>query len=349
VDVRAKDLATKMSVEQIAGLMLYSGHQSLPARPMGYFSGTYNGKPYKEGETDPSDMTDQQKSFLDKDNLRHVLLTTVKSPEVAAKWNNKMQAFVESTALGVPANNSSDPRHGTLASAEYNAAAGGTISMWPSSLGLAATFNPTITHRFGEVASAEYRALGIATALSPQVDIATEPRWSRVSGTFGENPYLSAAMAQAYSDGFQTSYGDREIKDGWGFGSVNAMVKHWPGGGSGEAGRDAHYAIGKYAVYPGKNYAQHFIPFTEGAFKLKGKTKMASAVMPYYTISWGFDTKNNENVGNSYNKYIITDLLRDKYQYDGVVCTDWSITHAHTVMDNFVDGKPWGLEKLDRS
>ncbi|NBA78717.1 beta-glucosidase [Emticicia sp. ODNR4P] len=346
VDVRAKDLATKMSVEQIAGLMLYSGHQSLPARPMGYFSGTYNGKPYKEGETDPSDMTDQQKSFLEKDNLRHVLLTTVKSPEVAAKWNNKMQAFVESTALGVPANNSSDPRHGTLASAEYNAAAGGTISMWPGSLGLAATFNPTITHRFGEVASAEYRALGIATALSPQVDIATEPRWSRVSGTFGENPYLSAAMAQAYSDGFQTSYGDREIKDGWGFGSVNAMVKHWPGGGSGEAGRDAHYAIGKYAVYPGKNYAQHFIPFTEGAFKLKGKTKMASAVMPYYTISWGFDTKNNENVGNSYNKYIITDLLRDKYQYDGVVCTDWSITHAHTVMDNFVDGKPWGLEKL---
>lgn len=346
IDVRAKDLASKMSVEQIAGLMLYSGHQSLPARPMGYFSGTYNGKPYKEGETDPSDMTDQQRTFLDKDNLRHVLLTTVKSPEVAAKWNNKMQAFVESTALGVPANNSSDPRHGTLASAEYNAAAGGTISMWPGSLGLAATFNPAITHRFGEVASAEYRALGITTALSPQVDIATEPRWSRVSGTFGENPYLSAAMAQAYSDGFQTSYGDREIKDGWGFGSVNAMVKHWPGGGSGEAGRDAHYAIGKYAVYPGKNYAQHFIPFTEGAFKLKGKTKMASAVMPYYTISWGFDSKNNENVGNSYNKYIITDLLRDKYHYDGVVCTDWSITHAHTVMDNFVDGKPWGLEKL---
>jgi beta-glucosidase len=87
------------------------------------------------------------------------------------------------------------------------------------------------------------------------------------------------------------------------------MVKHWPGGGSGEAGRDAHYGVGKYAVYPGNNFAMHLIPFTEGAFKLKGKTGMASAVMPYYTISYNQDTKNHENVGNGYNKYIIQDLL----------------------------------------
>ena len=137
-----------------------------------------------------------------------------------------------------------------------------------------------------------------------------------------------------------------EIANGWGFGSVNTMVKHWPGGGSGEAGRDAHYGIGKFAVYPGNNFNAHLIPFTEGAFKLKGKTQMAAAVMPYYTISWNQDTKNGENVGNSYNKFIINDLLRGKYKYDGVVCTDWSITHNHNVMDVFVDGKPWGVEKL---
>ena len=84
------------------------------------------------------------------------------------------------------------------------------------------------------------------------------------------------------------------------------MVKHWPGGGSGEGGRDAHYGYGKYAVYPGNNFAQAMIPFTEGAFKLHGKTGNASAaVMPYYTISYNQDTKNKENVGNSYNKYII--------------------------------------------
>jgi beta-glucosidase len=343
-DERAKDLASQMSVEQIAGLMLYSRHQTIPARAGGFMGGTYNGKQFVQGEIDPTSLTDQQLAFLKNDNLRHVLITSVASPEVAAQWNNKAQAFCEGIGLGIPANNSSDPRHGTVSSAEYNAGSGGNISMWPGSLGLAATFDPAVTERFGQVAAAEYRALGIATALSPQVDIATEPRWMRFNGTFGENPWLSAAMAEAYCSGFQTSVGQLEIADGWGHGSVNAMVKHWPGGGSGEAGRDAHYAIGKFAVYPGKQFETHFIPFTEGAFKLKSKTKMASAIMPYYTISWNQDTKNKENVGNAYNSYIINDLLRKKYGYDGVACTDWGITRDHTVMNSFIGGKPWGIE-----
>ena len=346
MEVRAKDLASKLSIDQIAGLMLYSRHQSIPARAGGYFAGTYKGKPYKKGETNDEVMTDQQIEFLTKDNLRHVLVTTVSSPEKAALWNNNVQALVEGIGFGIPANNSTDPRHGTVASAEYDAAAGGKISMWPGSLGMAATFDPSVVERFGQVAAAEYRALGIATALSPQVDIATDPRWMRANGTFGENPQLSAAMAQAYCNGFQTSMGPLEIKDGWGYGSVNAMVKHWPGGGSGESGRDAHFAMGKFAVYPAGKFTTHFIPFTEGAFKLKGKTKMASAIMPYYTISLNQDTKNNENVGNAYNKYIINDLLRKKYGYDGVACTDWSITGEETQIANFVGGKPWGVNHL---
>jgi beta-glucosidase len=291
-------------------------------------------------------LTDQQKLFLKDDNLRHVLLTTVQSPAIAAKWNNKLQAFCESVGNGIPANNSTDPRHGTKAKAEYDAASGGEISMWPSSLGMAATFKPELVEKFGQVAAAEYRALGITTALSPQVDIATEPRWGRFNGTFGESPALSAEMAQAYCNGFQTSFGKKEIANGWGLGSVNAMVKHWPGGGAGEAGRDAHYANGKFAVYPGNNFDAHLIPFINGAFKLKGKTGMASAVMPYYTISWNQDKKNGENVANNYNKYIINDLLRTKYGYDGVVCTDWLVTGDHKAMDVFVDGKSWGVEKL---
>lgn len=345
-EVRAKDLASKLSIEEIAGLMLYSAHQSIPARAGGYFAGTYNGKPFKEGEVDPSDLTDQQKKFLKEDNLRHVLITTVQSPEIVAQWNNKLQAFCESVGAGIPANNSTDPRHGTKARAEYDAASGGEISMWPSSLGLAATFDPSVVQKFGEVAAAEYRALGITTALSPQVDIATEPRWARFNGTFGESPLLSAAMAQAYCDGFQTSLGNKSTNSGWGLGSVNAMVKHWPGGGSGEAGRDAHYANGKFAVYPGNNFDTHLLPFINGAFKLKGKTLMASAVMPYYTISWNQDKKNGENVANNYNKYIINDLLRTKYKYDGVVCTDWLVTGDHKAMDVFIDGKSWGVENL---
>jgi beta-glucosidase len=346
VEERAKDLASQMSIEQIAGLMLYSGHQAIPSTGGGPFgNSTYKGKSFTESGAKPYDLTDQQIKFLKEDNLRHVLVTVLESPEVAAKWNNNMQALVEGIGFGIPANNSSDPRHGTSVSAEYNAGAGGKISMWPGSLGLAATFDPEIVKQFGQIASKEYRALGIATALSPQIDLATEPRWNRVAGTFGENPQLGTDMARAYVDGFQTSEGTDEITNGWGYTSVNAMVKHWPGGGPEEGGRDAHFDYGKYAVYPGNNLKDHLKPFTEGAFKLNGKTGMAAAVMPYYTISFNQDTMNKENVGNSYSKYLITDLLRGKYGYEGVVCTDWMITFDIPSVETFA-GKCWGVEKL---
>ena len=343
VDERAKDLASKLSVDQIAGLMLYSAHQAIPAMPspMGKF--TYNDKVFAESGAKPYDLTDQQKMFLIKDNLRHVLVTSVQSPEVAARWNNNVQALVEGVGFGIPANNSSDPRNGTNSGVEYTAGAGGKISQWPDELGLAATFDPTIVQQFGEIASKEYRALGIATALSPQIDLGSEPRWARINGTFGEDPQLDADMARAYVDGFQTSTGTNEIAGGWGYSSVNAMMKHWPGGGPEEAGRDAHFAYGKFAVYPGNNFDEHLVPFVNGALKLNGKTKMAAATMPYYTISYNRD-KNGFNGGNSYSKYLITDLLRNKYAYDGVVCTDWLVTADEGKTPDIFAGKSWGME-----
>ncbi|GGO04723.1 glycoside hydrolase family 3 protein [Saccharibacillus kuerlensis] len=347
VEERAKDLASRMTTEQIAGLMLYSRHQSIPAGSTSWTASTYGGLSYEDSGAKPWDLTDEQLAFLRDDHLRHILVTNVESPAVAARWNNLVQAYAESTGLGIPANNSSDPRHGSDSDSEFNAGAGGKISMWPESLGLAATFDPAIVRHFGEIAAKEYRALGLTTALSPQVDIATDPRWFRFNGTFGEDPQLSADLGRAYIDGFQTSTGEDEIEGGWGRASVNAMVKHWPGGGSGEGGRDAHYASGKYAVYPGGNFEEHLKPFTEGAFKLEGGTGQASAVMPYYTVSWEQDTANGENVGNSYSRYLITDLLREKYGYDGVVCTDWLITADESGdKDSFLSGKPWGVEGL---
>ena len=210
---RAQDLAAQLSVEEIAGLMLYSAHQSIPGvSRSGHFMGsTYNGTTLEESGLTSADLTDQQKKFLGEDNLRAVLVTTVESPEVAAKWNNNVQAYVEGLGHGIPANNSSDPRHTVSADAEYNYGAGGTISLWPSSLGIAATFDPAAMKRFGQIASREYRALGIATALSPQVDIATDPRWSRFSGTFGDDSNLATDMARAYCDGFQTSPADKSV------------------------------------------------------------------------------------------------------------------------------------------
>ena len=196
---------------------------------------------------------------------------------------------------------------------------------------------------FGEIGAAEYRALGITTALSPQIDLATEPRWMRFADTFGEHTRMTIDMTRAYCEGFQTT---KDSPDGWGRESVNTMVKHFPGGGMGEAGRDAHYAYGKYAVYPGGNFEEHLKPFTEGAFSLPGKTGKASAVMPYYTISQDADRKNGENVGNSYSKYLIGDLLREQLGYDGVVCTDWGITHDMGPKEETFAGKCWGVEEL---
>lgn len=340
VGKRVEDLAAQLSIEEIAGLMLYSNHQAIPATS--YDMSTYNGKPYAESGAQPWELTDHQKKFLKDDHLRHVLVTTVETPEIAARWNNSLQAYVEGLGHGIPANNSSDPRHSARADAEFNAGGGGQISTWPGSLGMAATFSPQLMERFGQIASEEYRALGFATALSPQVDIATDPRWMRFNGTMGEDPKLSADLACAYCDGFQTSEGEAEIADGWGYHSVNTMVKHWPGGGSGEGGRDAHYGFGKYAVFPNNQLPLHKIPFTEGAFKLEDKTGKASAVMPYYTISVG---QGKENVANSYDPDIITRQLREEAGFDGIVCTDWGIT-ADEIHPGIHSGKPWGVEKL---
>ncbi len=342
---RAKDLAERISIEDIAGLMLYSAHQLIPAKgPMAAaFGGTYGGKSYEESGVKPWELTDQQKEFIIKDKVRHVLIMKLESTEVAVRWNNKIQALAENSGFGIPANNSSDPRHGAGVAAEYMGVTGEPISKWANGIGLSATFDPALVKEFGEIAAAEYRALGITTALSPQIDLATEPRWMRFADTFGEHTQMTVDMAKAYCDGFQTTDG---TEDGWGKDSVNTMVKHFPGGGMCEAGRDAHYAYGKYAVYPGNNFEEHLKPFTQGAFSLDGKTGKASAVMPYYTISYGIDEKYNENVGNSYNKYLIQDLLRDELGYDGVVCTDWGITHDIGEAEETFAGKCWGVEHL---
>jgi len=342
---RAGNLATQLSIEEIAGLMLYSSHQAVPmVSQMGFGSSLYNGKSFEESGAKPSDLSDDQKKFLRDDHLRAVLVTRVESPAVAAEWNNNMQAFVEGLDHGIPANTSSDPRHEANATTEFNAGAGGQISLWPTSLGLAASFDPALMYRFGEIASEEYRALGIATALSPQVDIATEPRWFRFDGTFGEDPQLATDMARAYCDAFQTT---PESK-GWGVKSVNAMVKHWYGYGAQEGGRDSHFASGKYATYPGKNLAMHKRSFVEGAFKLEGGTAMASAVMPIYSILWNQDPS-GENVGGSYSRWLIQKQLRDEAKFEGVICTDWGITKDMKVLDSPIGGKPWGVEQLSEA
>lgn len=340
---RARDLASRLTIEEIAGLMLYSPHQMVPAQPGGPFPGTYGGKSLAESGCEPWALTDQQKKFMEKDHVRHVLAAVLDNAETTAQWSNRLQSFAESLPWGIPVNISSDPRHGSSnAGAEYKSGAG-DVSKWPEGLGMAATFSPELCRAFGDAVSKECRAMGITTALFPQVDLATEPRWMRFEDTFGAHPDMVAEFGKAYCDSLQTTEGS---PNGWGKDSLCAMAKHWPGGGPCEGGRDAHYPFGKFAVYPGNNLSDHLKPFLEGVFKLDGPTGSASAIMPYYTVSWGVDQKDGKNVGNSYSRYIIHDLLREKYGYDGIVCTDWGITaDPDPEVDSF-SSRCYGVENL---
>ena len=341
---RAKDLASRLTTEEIAGLMMYSLHQMVPAVPSGPFASTYGGKTFAESGVLPWELTDQQKKFLKTDHVRHVLVMALQDAQTAANWNNEMQAYAESQPHGLPINISSDPRHGaSQAGAEYKSG-GGQTSKWPEGLGIAATFDPALCEKYAQIISKEYRALGIATSLSPQIDVGTDPRWMRIEDTFGAHPGLVADMGRSYCDGMQTD----ASANGWGSGSVATMAKHWPGGGPCEAGRDAHYPFGKFAVHPGGCQEQHLKPFLEGAFALNGPTKKTASIMPYYTVTWNMDPS-GENVGNSYNKYIVQDLLRERYGYDGVVCTDWGITaDPDSEIDSF-SSRCYGVEHLSEA
>lgn len=108
---RAADLAGRLSIEEIAGLMLYSPHQAVPPMPGGPFQGTFDGKTYLESGKEPYAISDQQKEFLEDEHIRHILLTNVESPEISAKWSNELQKRAETLPYGIPINLSSDPRN----------------------------------------------------------------------------------------------------------------------------------------------------------------------------------------------------------------------------------------------
>ena len=223
---------------------------------------------------DDNSVTDVQKEFLD-GNVRAVLnAASGYAAYRQATWSNLMQAYVEASGNKIPVNFSSDPRNGK------------NCTDWPGNLALAATFDPAVAKQTGAGIAREMREMGVTTFLGPQVDVATDPRWQRFSGTFGEDPALSRDMTRALVDGLQSTVDEKGEDQGWGTGSLVSMVKHWPAEGPGEGGREAHTEGGKYAVYPSDGFEACMIPFVDGAFKLDGKTGSAAAIMTSYTIAY---------------------------------------------------------------
>ena len=257
--------------------------------------------------------------LISRKSLTHFNFYGSASPENIAKRLNELQQIAERTRLGIPLSISSDPVHevprgGGIASFTLDG-----VSKWPSQLGFAAGRDASMLEAFGKIAAAEYRAMGFTTALHPMSDMATEPRWARNFGTFGSNADLSAEMTIAYMKGFQgNSLSDQ---------SVMTMVKHFPGGGPQLDGLDPHLKSGESQVYPGNNFDYHLAPF------IAAIENDMRVVMPYYGIPTG---QTEEDVAMAFNRYILTDLLRDQLGFDGVVCTDWGV----------ITGRIWGVEPL---
>lgn len=315
IDERVADLLVQMTLEEKAGLMFHTIAQVHPDGSLG---------PDGEGGRGPSIM-DALASGL----MNHFNVHALPEPRMAATWYNRLQALAETTRLGIPVTISSDPRHAFSHNPATSFRAAG-FSQWPEPLGFAAIDDPGLVEAFGDMARQEYLAVGIHVALHPMVDLATEPRWARNNGTFGEDASLAARMVAAYIRGFQGAT--------LGPASVACMTKHFPGGGPQKDGEDPHFSYGKEQVYPGDNFDYHLIPF-EAAFAAG-----TAQIMPYYGQPIGADL---EEVGFSFNKQVISGLLREKYGFDGIVCTDWSLLTSVTIPGlGFMEAKAWGVEHL---
>lgn len=294
---RARDLISRMSVAEKAGAMMH---------------GTIT--------LDTTGRVDMNAAEADigRKFVNTFITRMAGNPESVSADNNALQALAERSRLAIPVTISTDPRNHFVNDPNATSVAAGSFSQWPETLGLAAIGDAGLVKTFGDIARQEYRAVGIHMALSPQADLATEPRWGRINGTFGEDNQLAKRLVQAYIEGFQN--GDRGLTPA----SVITVVKHFAGGGPQLDGLDPHNIYGKEQVYPGENLEYHLVPF-EGAFAAK-----VASVMPYYGQPVGLWYKDRliEKVGFGFNRQVLTGMLRDRFGFTGVILSDWGILES---------------------
>ncbi len=335
---RAKDLVSQMSLEEKVGFMLISttrmggdqvfnnGVQGGGPRPKiteGFneedqvqSTNMFTRKPLAFPNMGAAGTTKGVTQF----HLRHFILRANAEPAILAKWSNNLQELCESTRLGIPAIVASNPRNHVTTDASVGLSVGVTsFSKWPGELGLAAMRDFKLTRKFAETAATEWRAVGLRKGYMYMADLATEPRWGRVEGTFGEDADLASNMITQIVLGFQGTKLSTS--------SVAMTTKHFPGGGPQENGQDSHFDWGKFAHYPGNMFSYHVKPFKAAI------AAGTSAIMPYYSAPKG---KEFEEVGFSFNKAIIRDSLQGKLGYKGIINSDTGP----------IEMMPWGVENL---
>jgi len=295
---RAEDLVSRMTLAEKVGTLM---HSTLP------------GKGGLLGRSDAYDLDALTTLVRDKDVTSFITRLAL-PPADLARQNNAAQALAEDTRLGIPLTISSDPRNHF----QYVLGAGENangVTQWPELLGFAALRDAGLVRKFGDIARKEYRAVGIHMALSPQLDLLTEPRWPRGTGTFGSDPALTSELGAAYVAGLQG--GDRGVQPN----GVLTVIKHWVGYGAQPEGFDAHNYYGRFAR-PDGQLNLHVAAF-RGALKAG-----AAGVMPAYPIleNTTLDGKPLEQVGPGFNKQLLQGLLRGREGFKGFILSDWAIT-----------------------
>jgi beta-glucosidase len=328
--VRAADLVRRMTLEEKAGAAVH-GTAGAIGNPIGI------GTTYDTASIAKAILTQFVTSLITR---------AATDPASFATQNNLLQAIAERGRLGIPLTISTDPRSHFQVFAGASVASSG-FSQWPETLGLGALDDPVLVRRFADIVRQEYRAVGIHMALSPQADIATEPRWSRITGTFGESPARVGALVQSYVQGMQGS------ATGLTRTGVATIVKHWVGYGASVDGFDGHNYYGRFARFPGGRFADHVAPFL-GAF-----ASGVVGVMPTYDILDGLsiDGKPVEAVSANFNAQLLTEQLRGKYKFRGMVLSDWAVTQdcveacrtGQPAQAPFQIAMPWGVESLTRT
>jgi len=319
VDARVADLVGRMTLDEKAGMMLID---TLNAEPGGLAPAAAVNLVQTQGMT----------RFI----FRNVVTTTPDgragtgftgaqvTPREAAQFTNTIQEMAEATRLGIPALFKSNARnhHERQARGGINEAAG-ALSEWPKEPGLAATRDPAVWREFAAAMGAEWSALGLRAAYAYLADLATEPRWYRVHETFGEDADLTASILRALVAGLQGGPVGPRTK-------VALTLKHFPGGGPQEGGRDPHYTFGKHQRYPAGRFAEHLRPFQAAIDAGVG------AIMPYYGVPRDLthDGHAHAPVGMAFSRPLLTDLLRGQLGFQGYVNSDTGI----------INDRAWGLE-----
>ncbi|SHM56156.1 glycoside hydrolase family 3 protein [Gracilibacillus kekensis] len=352
IEERVKDLVSRMTLEEKAGLMMVSS-QYMPnsAKIPGENKLKETDETGLLNETDvvlkthpfskPGDDNYElpkpllynagtTKGILDL-NLRYFIVRDNPKAKDLATWTNKIQEVAESSRLGIPAVMVSNPRnhigylyHGMME-------ASGQFSIWPGELGLAATNDEKLVKEFAEIAAKEWRASGLHKMYGYMADIATDPLWMRYNGTFGEDPDLVSKMIRSVITGFQgAKLGET---------SVSMTTKHFPGGGARHKGHDPHYPWGSFNPYPteGSLYRYHIPPFRAAV------EAGTSSIMPYYSYPSNQHSAQQlkedqafEEIGFAYNKAIIQGVLRKELGFKGYINSDTGI----------INMMPWGVEHL---